>query len=84
MIKLKQIIALSVLSSSLLLGASPNVVPNSSSIERDVQAPRDIPTVQKDIVKIEGVQQTSFQDDGSNKTILIKGFKIVQYYILIT
>ncbi len=76
MIKLKQIIALSVLSSSLLLGASPNVVPNSSSIERDVQAPRDIPTVQKDIVKIEGVQQTSFQDDGSNKTILIKGFKI--------
>ncbi|QKF59495.1 ShlB/FhaC/HecB family hemolysin secretion/activation protein [Aliarcobacter lanthieri] len=74
MIKLNQIITLSVLSSSLLLGASP--IPNSSSIEREIQAPKDIPIKQKDIVKIEGVQQDSLKDIADSKTILIKGFKI--------
>ncbi|RBQ31511.1 hemin-binding protein [Arcobacter sp. FW59] len=73
MIKLNQIITLSVLSSSLLLGAN---VPNSSSIEREIQAPKDIPIKQKDIVKIEGVQQDSLKDMGDSKTILIKSFKI--------
>ncbi|WP_418178796.1 ShlB/FhaC/HecB family hemolysin secretion/activation protein [Aliarcobacter lanthieri] len=67
-----RLITLSILSSSLLLGASP--IPNSSTIERDIQAPRDIPTLKKDDIKIEGIENDSLKSSDSSKTVFIKDF----------
>ncbi|MFY4805440.1 ShlB/FhaC/HecB family hemolysin secretion/activation protein [Aliarcobacter butzleri] len=73
---ISKIITLSVLSSVALLGSSP-IVPNSSTIERQIQSPKDIPTAKKEIVEIEGSkEQKVLKDNGSNQTILIKNFNI--------
>lgn len=67
-----RLITLSLLSSSLLLGASP--IPNSSTIQRDIEAPRDIPTLKKDDIKIEGIKDDSLKSSDSSKTVFIKDF----------
>ncbi|KLE09087.1 ShlB/FhaC/HecB family hemolysin secretion/activation protein [Aliarcobacter butzleri] len=73
---ISKIITLSVLSSVALLGSSP-IVPNSSTIERQIQSPKDIPTAKKEIVEIEGSkEQKVLKDNGSNQTILIKNFNV--------
>ena len=73
---INKIITLSVLSSVALLGSSP-IVPNSSTIERQIQSPKDIPTAKKEIVEIEGSkEQKVLKDNGSNQTILIKNFNV--------
>lgn len=73
MIKLNQIISLSVLNSIALLGANLNV-PNISTIEKQIQAPRDIPTLKKDDIKIEGIENDSLKSSDSSKTVFIKDF----------
>ena len=46
-----KVFGLSILSSVALLGATPII--NSGNIEKQIQAPRDIPTLKKDDIKIE-------------------------------
>ena len=74
MIKLNQIISLSVLNSIALLGANLNV-PNISTIEREIQAPKDIPTHQKPSIAIEGLESSeAIKDFDNNKKAFIKDF----------
>lgn len=70
---INRLITLSILSSSLLFAATPNV-PNSSTIQRDIEAPRDIPTLKKDDIKIEGIKDDSLKSSDSSKTVFIKDF----------
>ncbi|MCT7909182.1 ShlB/FhaC/HecB family hemolysin secretion/activation protein [Arcobacter lacus] len=68
---LKRVISLSLLSSVMLLGATPNI--NSGTIERQMQAPK-IPFEQKQNVKIEGVGENEIKKDNNSQTIFIKDF----------
>ena len=68
---LKQTVTLSLLSSVALLGATPNI--NSGNIEKQIQAPKDIPTHQKPSVVIEGLESSqAIKDFDNNKKALIK------------
>ena len=70
---LKQTVTLSLLSSVALLGATPNI--NSGNIEKQIQAPKDIPTHQKPSVVIEGLESSeAIKDFDNNKKALIKDF----------
>ena len=68
----------SVVSSVVLLGSSPNInLPNSSTIDRQLRAPIDLPTKKEESIKIEsGEEQDSLSLDDSSQTIFIKSFKI--------
>ena len=67
-----KIFGLSILSSVALLGATPII--NSGNIEKQIQAPRDIPTLKKDDIKIEGIENGSLKSSDSSKTVFIKDF----------
>ena len=67
-----KVFGLSILSSVALLGATPII--NSGNIEKQIQAPRDIPTLKKDDIKIEGIENDSLKSSDSSKTIFIKDF----------
>ncbi|WP_123377224.1 ShlB/FhaC/HecB family hemolysin secretion/activation protein [Aliarcobacter butzleri] len=70
---LKQTVTLSLLSSVALLGATPNI--NSGNIEKQIQAPKDIPTHQKPSVSIEGLESSeAIKDFDNNKKAFIKDF----------
>lgn len=70
--KIGKIITLSVLSSSVLLGANiPNL--NSGTIERQIHAPK-VPLEKKENVQIQGLQSDSVKTDINNKKIFIKDF----------
>ena len=70
---LKQTVTLSLLSSVALLGATPNI--NSGNIEKQIQAPKDIPTHQKPSVAIEGLESSeAIKDFDNNKKAFIKDF----------
>lgn len=49
---IKKIVTISALSSSILLAAN---LPNSSNIEKQIQSPRDIPSINKPSIKIDGL-----------------------------
>lgn len=68
----------SIVSSVVLLGSSPNInLPNSSTIDRQLRAPIDLPTKKEESIKIEsGEEQDSLSLDDSSQTIFIKSFKI--------
>lgn len=69
----KYTITLSLLSSVALLGATPNI--NSGNIEKQIQAPKDIPTHTKPSVEIQGVQKESIiKDFDDGKSAFVKGF----------
>ena len=67
-----KVFGLSILSSVALLGATPII--NSGNIEKQIQAPRDIPTLKKDDIKIEGIENGSLKSSDSSKTLFIKNF----------
>ena len=67
-----KVFGLSILSSVALLGATPII--NSGNIEKQIQAPRDIPTLKKDDIKIEGIENGSLKSSDSSKTVFIKDF----------
>ena len=67
-----KVFGLSILSSVALLGATPII--NSGNIEKQIQAPRDIPTLKKDDIKIEGIENDSLKSSNSSKTVFIKDF----------
>ena len=67
-----KIFGLSILSSVALLGATPII--NSGNIEKQIQAPKDIPTLKKDDIKIEGIENGSLKSSDSSKTVFIKDF----------
>ena len=67
-----KVFGLSILSSVALLGATPII--NSGNIEKQIQAPRDIPTLKKDDIKIEGIKNDSLKSSDSSKTVFIKDF----------
>ena len=70
---LKQTVTFSLLSSVALLGATPNI--NSGNIEKQIQAPKDIPTHQKPSVSIEGLESSeAIKDFDNNKKAFIKDF----------
>ena len=62
-----------IISTTFLFGATPNI-PNSSTIDRQIQAPKDIPTLKKDDIKIEGIKNGSLKSSDSSKTVFIKDF----------
>jgi hemolysin activation/secretion protein len=72
--QINKIITLSVLASSILLGAAPNI----GDIEKQIQLPKEV-TQQKDapLIEIGGVKQYAppMKDDKSGKTIFVKSFK---------
>lgn len=73
---MKKTIALSLLSATFLLAATPNI-PTSGDILRQVEPPK-IPKKETPLVEIGGVQKYApmMQDDKSGKTIFVKSFKI--------
>lgn len=69
---INKIIVLSMVSSSVVLGANiPNV--NSSTIERQMQAPK-VPVEKKQNVQIEGLKENEIKKDSNSQTIYIKDF----------
>ncbi|MCT7523564.1 ShlB/FhaC/HecB family hemolysin secretion/activation protein [Aliarcobacter cryaerophilus] len=68
---MKKMLSLLVLSSIVLFGAN---VPNISTIDRQIQAPRDIPTHTKPKVQIQGVQDDSLKQSDNLQKIFIKDF----------
>jgi hemolysin activation/secretion protein len=73
---MKKLTTLSILTTSLLMAASP-VIPSSSDIQREVQPPK-VPVKETPLVEIGGVQKYApvMKDDKSGKTIFVKSFKI--------
>ncbi|WP_228286297.1 ShlB/FhaC/HecB family hemolysin secretion/activation protein [Arcobacter vandammei] len=71
--RINRIIGLSLLSSILLLGATPN----SNTIDRQIQTPRDIPTFKKDDINIEGVKSDSVKTNDSTQKVFVKNFTFV-------
>ena len=71
---MKRILTLSLLASSVLLAATPNI----GDIEKQVQPPKDLPKEVTPLVEIGGVQKYAppMQDDKSGKSIAVKSFKI--------
>ncbi|WP_419677777.1 ShlB/FhaC/HecB family hemolysin secretion/activation protein [Aliarcobacter lanthieri] len=76
MIKINKIISLSIFSSVILLGANiPNV--NSSTIERQIQVPKDVPLKNKGISTVDTSEiSDSIKSDSSSETIFIKKFQV--------
>ena len=74
---MKKLTTLSILTTSLLMAASP-VIPTSSDIQREVQPPKDLPKKTTPLVEIGGVQKYAppMKEDKSKKTIFVKSFKI--------
>lgn len=72
---IKKVLSLSLLTSSILLGAT---VPNSSTIQKDIQPPKDLPKKSTPLVDIQGMQKYKepMVDDKSGKTIFVKEFKL--------
>ena len=60
-----KVFGLSILSSVALLGATPII--NSGNIEKQIQAPRDIPTLKKDDIKIEGIENDSLKSSDRDR-----------------
>ncbi|RBQ25945.1 ShlB/FhaC/HecB family hemolysin secretion/activation protein [Arcobacter sp. CECT 9188] len=73
---ISKIITISVLSSVALLGASPHI-PNSSTIDRQIEAPKDIPLHKKESINIQGVEVDSLKSYDSSKTVLISDFNFI-------
>lgn len=76
-----KLIVISTISASTLLAVNPNVgsIPNvnSSIIDKQIRTLKDIPSKNKEIIDIEGSKSIDLlKDSGSNKTILVKSFKI--------
>ena len=73
---MKKSIALSLISTTLLLAASPNV-PSSGDILKQVEPPK-VPTKTTPLVEVGGVQKYAppMKDDKSGKTIHAKSFKV--------
>ena len=72
---INKIISLSILSSSILLGATPNI----SDVQRNITPPKDlIKPKQTPLIQIGGVKKYAapMKDDKSGKTIFVKSFKI--------
>lgn len=69
--QISKIITISVISSSIVLGA----IPNSSTIQKQIEAPRDIPTQKKEEINIQGVQDNSVK--------LLVALKLYLYLILL-
>ncbi|MFW2352169.1 ShlB/FhaC/HecB family hemolysin secretion/activation protein [Aliarcobacter butzleri] len=69
---INKIIVLSMVSSSVVLGASlPNI--NSSTIEKQLVAP-NVPMEKKQNVQIEGIGENEIKKDSNSQTIYIKDF----------
>ncbi|RZV19369.1 ShlB/FhaC/HecB family hemolysin secretion/activation protein [Aliarcobacter butzleri] len=69
----KRVVTLSLLSSVVLLGVTPNF--NSGNIEKQIQAPKDIPTAQKPSVELKGLKSSSaIKDFDESKKAFIKDF----------
>ncbi|WP_151947771.1 ShlB/FhaC/HecB family hemolysin secretion/activation protein [Aliarcobacter butzleri] len=69
---INKIIVLSMVSSSVVLGASlPNI--NSSTIEKQLVAP-NVPMEKKQNVQIEGIGENEIKKDSNSQTIFIKDF----------
>lgn len=73
---MKKSIALSLISTTFLLAASPNV-PSSGDILKQVEPPK-VPTKTTPLIEVGGVQKYTppMKDDKSGKTIFVKSFKI--------
>ena len=70
--KINKIISLSILSSSIVLGATlPNV--NSGTIQKQLVTP-NVQVEKKENVQIQGVQSDNVKVDVNNKKIFIKDF----------
>lgn len=71
---INKIVIISLLTSSVLLGATPNV----GDVNRQIQAPKDLPKKITPLVDIDGVKKYKepMVDDKSGKTIFVKDFKI--------
>ncbi|MCG3652171.1 ShlB/FhaC/HecB family hemolysin secretion/activation protein [Aliarcobacter butzleri] len=70
--KINKIISLSILSSSILLGATlPNV--NSGTIQKQLVTP-NVQVEKKENVQIQGIQSDNVKTDVNNKKIFIKDF----------
>lgn len=69
-----KILTISLLTSSVLLGATPNI----GDVNRQIQAPKDLPKKVTPLVDIDGVKKYKepMSDDKSGKTIFVKDFKI--------
>ena len=72
MIRIKKIITLLIISSSIVLGANTSTV-NSGIIERQIQTPK-VPFEKKENIEIQGLQNDSVKSDISNKKIFVKDF----------
>lgn len=73
---MKKLTTLSILTTTLLMAASP-ATPTSSTIQREVQAPK-VPLKVTPLVEIGGVQKYAppMKEDKNAKTIFVKSFKI--------
>jgi hemolysin activation/secretion protein len=71
---MNKILTISLLTSSVLLGATPNI----GDVNRQIQAPKDLPKKVTPLVDIDGVKKYKepMSDDKSGKTIFVKDFKI--------
>ena len=67
------IVTISLLTSNMLLGA-----PNIGDINRQIEAPKDLPKKSTPLVEVDGIKKYKepMQDDKSGKKIYIKDFKI--------
>jgi hemolysin activation/secretion protein len=71
---ISKILSISLLTSSVLLGATPNI----GDVNRQIQAPKDLPKKVTPLVEVDGVKKYKepMSDDKSGKTIFVKDFKI--------
>lgn len=69
--QISKIVTISVISSSIVLGAN---IPNSSTIQKQIEAPRDIPIQQKEEINIQGVPDNSVKAVDNSKAIFISDF----------
>lgn len=71
---INKILTISLLTSSVLLGATPNI----GDVNRQIQAPKDLPKKVTPLVDIDGVKKYKepMSDDKSGKTIFVKDFKL--------
>ncbi len=72
--QINKIVTLSLLTSSVLLGATPNI----GDIEKQVKPPKEVQQKQTPLIEINGVKKyaPTMKDDKSGKTIFVKNFKI--------
>lgn len=71
---LDKILTISLLTSSILLGATPNI----GDVNRQIEAPKDLPKKSTPLVEIDGIKKYKepMVDDKSGKKIFVKDFKI--------